>query len=46
VGGTGKYLGATGQLFERFISTNTTKFAKGNDAGPNFRFDFDLRVLD
>ena len=46
VGGTGKYLGATGQLFERFIGTNTTKFPNTDDAGPNFRFDFDLRVLD
>ena len=46
VGGTGKYLGATGQLFERFIGTNTTKYPNTDDAGPNFRFDFDLRVLD
>ena len=35
-----------GQLRERFMSTNTSSFADLAEASQNFRFDFDIRVLD
>ena len=46
IGGTGEYLGATGQVFQQFFATNTSYFPGTTDEGFCFRFDFDLRVLD
>jgi hypothetical protein len=45
VGGTGRYLGATGEVQQTYFSDNTTKFPAGG-AGPNFREVFDIRVLE
>jgi hypothetical protein len=46
VGGTGKYLGATGQVFQQFIAWNTSMFPASTDPGFSWRMTFDLRVLD
>jgi hypothetical protein len=46
IGGTGGYLGATGQVHQQFISTNTSFFPKSTDTSPNFRFQFDIRILE
>jgi hypothetical protein len=47
IGGTGKYIGATGQVMETFFALNTSTFSGDDEAfGPCFRFDFDIRVLD
>ena len=46
-GGTGKYVGATGEMGERIIATNTSLFSDGtNDPAPCWRCEFDLRLLD
>jgi hypothetical protein len=44
IGGTGDYLGATGQVRERLFATNTSVFSDGSP-GLCFNFDFDIRVL-
>ena len=44
-GGAGDYQGATGQVSQRVIATNTSLFADGtNDPAPCWRMDFDLRL--
>lgn len=47
IGGTGEFLGATGQQTQQLIATNTSLFADGtNEPGPCWRVEFDLRILD
>jgi hypothetical protein len=47
IGGTGEYLGATGQVTQQFFATNTTPFFPETvGESPCFRFIFDLRVLE
>ena len=46
VGGTGRYLGATGQVFQQFIAWNTSTFPNSTDSGFSWRMTFDMRVLD
>jgi hypothetical protein len=46
IGGTGIYLGATGQVHQRYIADNNTEFLDGSGPGLCFRFDFDIRVFD
>jgi hypothetical protein len=46
VGGTGQYLGATGQMFQQFIAWNTSTFPGSEDPGFSWRMTFDMRVLD
>lgn len=46
VGGTGDYLGATGQVTQQYISDNTTVLNGIGDPAPCFRFVFDLRLPD
>ena len=43
IGGTGRYLGATGQVRQANNGANTSVFADGSgDPAPNFVFEFDL----
>lgn len=43
IGGTGRYLGATGQVRQTNNGVNTSVFADGSgDPAPNFVFEFDL----
>lgn len=45
IGGTGRYMGATGQVTQRTHGTNTTVFFDGSgDNAYNFIFDFDLLI--
>jgi hypothetical protein len=46
IGGTGKYVGATGQVFQQFIAWNTSTFPASQDPGFSWRVTFDMRVLD
>ena len=46
IGGTGRYLGATGQVFQQLIALNTSTFWGTSDLAPCWRMTFDLRVLD
>lgn len=46
VGGTGTYLGATGQVFQQFIAWNSTTFPGTKDPAFSWRMTFDMRVLD
>lgn len=46
VGGTGEYLGATGQAFQQLIAWNNTTFPGTTDPGFSWRVTFDMRVLD
>jgi len=47
IGGTGEFLGATGQVGQTVIATNTSLFADGtDDPAPCFRLDIDVRVLE
>ena len=47
VGGTGAWMGATGEMGERLIATNTSPFADGTgDPSPCWRCEFDVRVFD
>lgn len=43
VGGTGDYLGVTGQMTQRFFATNTSILPGPNIPSPCWRFEFDLR---
>ncbi|MFN0029922.1 MAG: hypothetical protein ACKV2O_22440 [Acidimicrobiales bacterium] len=46
IGGTGEYLGATGQQTQRMIALNTSPFAGGTgDQSPCWRIEFDRRGL-
>lgn len=45
VGGTGDYLGATGQVTQQYFADNTSLFPDGT-LSPCFRFVFDLRLPD
>ena len=44
VGGSGKYLGATGQLVQQNYFKNTTVLAGVGVQAPNWTFEFDLRM--
>ena len=47
VGGTGRYIGASGQATEQFFAFNSTVFGGiEDDFAPCFRFEFDVRVLE
>ena len=46
-GGTGEWMGAIGEMGERFIATNTSPFAVGpNDPSPCWRCEFNLLLPD
>ncbi|MEK7425050.1 MAG: hypothetical protein AAB131_14565 [Actinomycetota bacterium] len=46
IGGTGAYLGATGQTFGYLLGENSTVFFGNGGQAPSFRFEFDMRVLE
>jgi hypothetical protein len=46
IGGTGDYVGATGQVRQEFIAMNTSVFPDSTDPSPCFRFQFDIRILE
>ncbi len=47
IGGTGQYLGATGQVRQATTGVNTSVCAAGSgDPAPNFAFEFDLLIPD
>lgn len=47
IGGTGQYMGATGQVSQRINGVNTTVLDDGSgDPAPNFAFTYDLLIPD